>query len=569
MSCRFSCNTGAPVYREVVSEPKVEENSFFKELLQNSDKQMPLTHWRLLAADIGKIATELNNGWHLEQNPDIGVPSGTLGSGLTYLAQLVTHDIVESRVPDSGRSDVTPFLNLDSIYPICCEGNPDPMIIDNEGLFHLEKLADINNVVYFDFKRIKMAPNLNLAKIREPRNDENQIISQLVVLVMRYHNGLVCYLRETGRSQGRSVDYCAARVMTVLMLQKIVIFELLESVLSCDVFHSCFIEKEHFFFHGHDRDNLTIPKEFSHAFFRFGHSMVRQRYQMNSKFKSVTLHHLLKRDTVLPCDRHVEWELFFKKKSDQVGPPLFNLASKLGLSVAGGMSVIPEKIEFDKINEISEQLVSDYELPPLISLEATTDQFPKYLFRNRELSRLVHAQGLVNIVMEDIDASSTLPTGGDLISGLDSSEDPNIKLFLKKSKFPDLTYYKDQIDFQRKSAPLKDHDIFRVESNGNQVREKINFHNAPLWVYALREAEIFPEKLRHGSLVATEDKLGPLTSVVIAEVLFESIRLAEISLFDLSGVNQQLGSLKAQFNKQSENPKMATIFDFVNEEEGI
>ncbi|MEM1143484.1 MAG: peroxidase family protein [Pseudomonadota bacterium] len=215
-----------------------------------------------------------------------GIPlSGNIEAGYTYIGQLIAHDIVSG---DSGRV-VSPFLSLNSIYgaPNCQARyfSGDRFFIGNP--WHAADLPRDQNGV---------------AIIPDKRNDENVIISQLQLLWMRFHNFLL--------DEGYAQTLREAREKVCLLFQVVVIEDFLKQLLHEQV-HT------HFFVTGGAGPGLTgerLPPEFTHAAFRFGHSMARQGYQLQDRsdpLRERPLLQLFRAQRPITKDEVVDWSFFF------------------------------------------------------------------------------------------------------------------------------------------------------------------------------------------------------------------------------------------------------------------
>lgn len=174
------------------------------------------------------------------------------------------------------------------------------------------------------------------ALIADARNDENLIVAQLHVAVLRFHNAMVARL-------GSGATFEAARDLTVLHYQWLVGEEYLPAV--CDPavvadvkarrapLYRQFLAAE-----PGSRRPGTIPVEFAVAGFRFGHSMVRDAYDFNDNFRTAddppagTLQFLFQFTgagglgdpsfTALPDNWVIDWNRFLSVTPDQAARPI-------------------------------------------------------------------------------------------------------------------------------------------------------------------------------------------------------------------------------------------------------
>jgi len=131
-----------------------------------------------------------------------------------------------------------------------------------------------------------------VALIGDPRNDENVIVSQLQVVIIRLHNKFVDHVRAEGTVPSDMV-FAAAQRLTRWHYQRVIVDDYLrrlcgepaenETSLVDELMH--FDAKSKRFKYDLDfylpRTRAYLPVEFSVAGFRFGHSQVRGVYDLN------------------------------------------------------------------------------------------------------------------------------------------------------------------------------------------------------------------------------------------------------------------------------------------------
>jgi hypothetical protein len=212
----------------------------------------------LTEQQLGVLAQAMTESSHVSRFIDVGY---------TYLGQFIAHDIVPQTNPVPGKSrDVLPYLNLDSVYGI---GTQTAKLLDPQGLFPIRRVTPQSPE---DLPRTDGVPN-----IPELRNDDNVIVSQLHLLWQRFHNALL--------QRGYAHNASEARVMTTLVFQLVVVEDYLRQVIAPAVFDSVFRFDHRWL----NLSTRPIAREFAHAAFRFGHSMVRPFYESFPQKPDVTL----------------------------------------------------------------------------------------------------------------------------------------------------------------------------------------------------------------------------------------------------------------------------------------
>ncbi|WP_230534411.1 peroxidase family protein [Microvirga roseola] len=129
------------------------------------------------------------------------------------------------------------------------------------------------------------------ALIGDFRNDENLVLAQFHVSVLRFHNKAVDFLAS--RKTGWLSDFASAQLLTRLHYQWLIVEGYLKGVCEPAVVNRVLQERASHFFRfraefDERRQNTrlgnALPLEFSVAAFRFGHSMVRALYDYNKNF---------------------------------------------------------------------------------------------------------------------------------------------------------------------------------------------------------------------------------------------------------------------------------------------
>ena len=199
-----------------------------------------------------------------------------LPAGFTYLAQFIDHDLTFDPTPFTDRERDphalvnfrTPRFDLDSVYGLGPEVQPYLYDWDSEppGARLLVGCNPRDGTE--DLPRNQQEQAL----IGDPRNDENRIVAQLHLLFIRFHNALVD--RLAGQRTPADEQFEDARRIVRRHYQWIVVHDFLPRVVGPRMAATVLAGREFFRW----RDKPFMPFEFSGAAYRFGHSMVRDRY---------------------------------------------------------------------------------------------------------------------------------------------------------------------------------------------------------------------------------------------------------------------------------------------------
>jgi hypothetical protein len=215
-------------------------------------------------------------------------------SGYTYLGQFVDHDITfdptsklqRDNDPDALVDFRTPRFDLDCLYG--SGPDDDPFMYEwsspsNRGV----KLLVGRNPSTGAFDRDDLPRNQQgRALIGDPRNDENIIVSQLQLLMIRFHNKVVDRTRSKQKLEGAALFQEAQRI-TRWHYQWIVVHDFLERIVGKETARAVLKPATattpaqavlNFY---EPRNNPYMPVEFSGAAYRYGHSMVRAAYDLN------------------------------------------------------------------------------------------------------------------------------------------------------------------------------------------------------------------------------------------------------------------------------------------------
>jgi hypothetical protein len=247
-----------------------------------------------------------------------------ISAGFTFFGQFVDHDLSfdptsileRQNDPEALENFRTPTLALDNLYGSGPRASRHLYDTSNPAKFLIDKLSDAADAQE-DVPRNRQATAL----IGDPRNDENVIVSQLHLLMLKFHNAVVDHLIAQGMPEQLVFD--EAQRMVRWHYQWIIVNEFLPKIVGGDVVHKVL--------HLHPRDRFYqfrhepfIPVEFSVAAYRFGHSQVRPGYRVNGTgpggFAAAIFNATLDSALDDPADlrggkraprRFVEWDLFF------------------------------------------------------------------------------------------------------------------------------------------------------------------------------------------------------------------------------------------------------------------
>lgn len=227
-----------------------------------------------------------------DENP--GVPAG-----FTYFGQFIDHDITLDTTglgevvsdPGAVQNFRTPMLDLDCLYgsgPVAHpflyrREDPDLFLIGHTNVTPGKRDPKVKASLPFDLPR---APH-GLALIGDPRNDENLVVAQLHLALLKFHNKIVAMLRADGPPKLSIFE--DARQLVQWHYQWVVLHDFLGRILNAAVLKDV-VDNGRKFYRFEEQSEFGepyMPAEFSVAAYRLGHSMVRDLYDYNSIFNPV------------------------------------------------------------------------------------------------------------------------------------------------------------------------------------------------------------------------------------------------------------------------------------------
>ena len=221
-------------------------------------------------------------------NPD----NPNMTAGVTFFGQFLDHDLtfdprsalLQPSDPRKTTNFRTAAFDLDSVYGAGPDGSPQLYDVSSGDIkLRVEPIPGSEAVsrhgaIRFDLPR---DPNNN-AILGDPRNDENVIISQFHVAILRFHNAVTDRLRADPSLAGKSAQeiFQLAQRQVRWHYQWIIVHEFLPLTIGPERVLAL-LQKKGISFFDVDTKNPLIPIEFSVAAYRFGHSQIRPSYRLN------------------------------------------------------------------------------------------------------------------------------------------------------------------------------------------------------------------------------------------------------------------------------------------------
>ncbi len=292
----------------------------------------------------------------------------------TFVGQFIDHDLtmnaVNLTVDQSGNVTVdnaSPTIDLDNIYGLRTTLN-NALGAPGEGgkpydIFHADgtfKLVKVGSGYDLPRPKEKNSDGLQPAYIIDGRNDENQLVLQIHILLMRVHNKLVGEMSSPGRPREDLI--AAVRKEVVANFQSVVLHDYLPRIIQPDTLRFVLgeIAKKDYGALKHKpyrnlvdgRNIVRMPHEFAIGF-RFGHSQLRPEYKLNAGATVELFNNRhtggvddLRGSRPLSKDHVIDWYEFYPLKPEdehqsllidgRITPPVFDLPE----------TAIPDDIKF-------------------------------------------------------------------------------------------------------------------------------------------------------------------------------------------------------------------------------
>jgi Animal haem peroxidase len=262
---------------------------------------------------------------------DGGAPDASVAAGWPFFGQFIAHDITADRSPlghrahpEQIRNFRTPRANLEGVYGAGPVGSP--YLYDGD-----------------DPAKLLLAPGSHdvprnqqdIALVGDPRNDLHLFMNQMQVGFIRLHNRLVDRLRDDGVPEGDLFE--EARRAATWHYQWVILREFLPTLVGSELTDRVLDFGADLYRPG---DDPYIPFEFADAAYRYGHSQIRERYQVNQHLKPCPVFPDLIGFCEVPPERRVDWSLLF----DVPGRPPAQRAKRIDGRLPESLIALPQAI---------------------------------------------------------------------------------------------------------------------------------------------------------------------------------------------------------------------------------
>jgi hypothetical protein len=253
---------------------------------------------------------------------------GSVAAGWPFFGQFVAHDITADRSAPQAHADLSqlrnarsPRLNLEGLYGDGPVGHP-----------FLFRRDDPAKLLTTPGGRDVLRNIEGTAIIGDPRNDSHVIMSQMHLAFVHAHNAFVDRMRASGEPEGH-VFAAAARELT-WHYQTVVLREFLPSLIGAELTALIMRGDRRYY---RPNDQPFIPLEFADAAYRYGHSQIRHRYQLNAAGGDVRIFPDLLGFRPVAAAHSIEWPRLF----DALGAPQAARAKKIDGRLVGALIALP------------------------------------------------------------------------------------------------------------------------------------------------------------------------------------------------------------------------------------
>jgi hypothetical protein len=230
-----------------------------------------------------------------------------VAAGWPFFGQLIAHDITADRSPLAHRAAGertenfrSPRANLESIYGDGPVGHPFLYRRDDPAKLLLG-LNDAGEEA--DLPR----NSEGIALIGDPRNDVHIFVSQLHLAMLRLHNCVVDHLRRYSTVPEAGLFEEARRTVSWLY-QWVIVNDYLPRLVGGELVSEIESEGPRHYRPGR---SPRIPLEFADAAFRYGHSQVREEFELGSSSGRLRLFPELLGFRPVAAARAIEWDRLF------------------------------------------------------------------------------------------------------------------------------------------------------------------------------------------------------------------------------------------------------------------
>jgi Animal haem peroxidase len=269
-------------------------------------------------------------------------------AGWPLFGQFIAHDITADRSPLTDRAELAEVVNfrspkadLESLYGSGQIGSPYLYIREEPAKLLLRRndRGEENDVP-------RNAEGVAL--IGDPRNDVHVVVSQLHVAMIKVHNRLVDLARERGFAGAEIFE--TARRETVWHYQWVIVNDYLPRLVGAELVESILEDGPRFY---RPTGATRIPLEFADAAFRYGHSQVRDTFQLNSGSGTLRLFPDLIGFRPVPAELVIDWRKLFDANGERTAQRAKLIDGRLARSLIELPAAITGEVEVEAYHSLA------------------------------------------------------------------------------------------------------------------------------------------------------------------------------------------------------------------------
>jgi hypothetical protein len=269
-------------------------------------------------------------------------------AGWPFFGQFVAHDITADRSLPAHQADAAalrnarnPTIDLECLYGDGPSGAP--YLYDRDDPAKL--LLGINDAGQAD----DLPRNAQgVALIGDPRNDVHLFVAQFHVAMIKFHNGLVDWLRAEGVPE--AAIFGEAQRLARWHYQWIVLQEFLPRLVGQELMADILEQGPRYF---RPQGQLAIPLEFADAAYRYGHSQIRHHYRINHDNPPLPLFPDLVGFDHVPASRVIDWSLLFDLPGQAPAQRAKKIDGRLARSLIELPLAITGEVEVDAYHSLA------------------------------------------------------------------------------------------------------------------------------------------------------------------------------------------------------------------------
>jgi Animal haem peroxidase len=261
--------------------------------------------------------------------------SRTVAAGWPVFGQYLAHDITADRSPVTHHDDEEMLRNIRSArLDLECLYGDGP--VASPYLFSRKQPA----------KLLEGAGDLprnqeGVALVADPRQDVHVLISQMHLGMIRAHNRLVDRLRADGVDEVELFD--GARRALTWHYQWVVVHDFLPVTIGADRTRRLVAVDARRVWAGNVSEPVCVPLEFADAAYRYGHSQIREHYQVSPEGPQLRLFPDLLGFRPVEPDRRVDWRMLLRCGDE----PLVQRSGRIDGTLPASLMRLPTELTGD------------------------------------------------------------------------------------------------------------------------------------------------------------------------------------------------------------------------------